>query len=81
MNDPEFVEISVKDSGIGIKEEDIPHLFDSDKLARKQGTDRENGSGLGLSLCKDSLEKLGGYIEVLSRVNEGSEFIVYLKRS
>lgn len=64
----------VKDTGIGIKEEEIKHIFDrfsqaNNKIARKYG-----GTGLGLSIVKAFIEKMGGQIWVKSVKNEGSEF-------
>ena len=72
--DDKFIEISVKDDGIGMSKETIESLFDNEKINSRIGTANEQGSGLGLFLCKDFVEKHGGKIWVESSVNEGSEF-------
>ena len=66
--------ISVKDTGIGISEVDIKNLFKIEKLFSKSGTNNEKGSGLGLILCKEFIEKQGGRIWVESVAGYGSEF-------
>lgn len=68
-----FCEITVKDSGDGIPENEIEYLFDlhnKSKITKKS----KSGSGLGLILCKDFVEKQGGKIWVNSKLGEGSEF-------
>ncbi|MDA3904583.1 MAG: ATP-binding protein [Bacteroidales bacterium] len=49
--------VSVMDTGIGIKPEDLKNLFKIDKATSTRGTDNEKGTGLGLLLCKDFVEK------------------------
>lgn len=66
--------ISVQDTGIGIAEENIPKLFLLDTKLRKKGTAQERGSGLGLILCKEFVEKNNGKIWVESKLGEGSRF-------
>lgn len=68
------VTISVKDTGIGISEDNIIKLFRIDTRFQLPGTDNELGTGLGLKLCKEFIEKLGGNIWVESKENIGSEF-------
>ena len=70
-----MVEISVKDNGVGMTAEDVENLFGIDVKNSNMGTANEQGSGLGLILCKDFVEKHGGEIWVKSTINEGSEFI------
>jgi len=70
-----MVEISVKDNGVGMIAEDVESLFGIDVKSSNMGTANEQGSGLGLILCKDFVEKHGGEIWVKSEVNIGSEFI------
>jgi len=70
-----MVEISVKDNGVGMTEEDVENLFGIDVKNSSIGTANEQGSGLGLILCKDFVEKHKGEIWVKSEVNKGSEFI------
>ena len=69
------VTISVKDTGIGIPEENIKELFRIDSKYSRPGTDKEQGTGLGLKLSKEFVEMQGGKIWVESIVNKGSEFI------
>ena len=70
----DFVEISVKDNGIGISQFDIDNLFSIEVKSSNVGTANEQGSGLGLILCKDFVEKHGCKLWVESAINEGSEF-------
>ena len=69
------VTISVKDTGIGISVDNIDKLFRIDSKCTRPGTDKEQGTGLGLKLSKEFVEKLGGKIWVESIENKGSEFI------
>ena len=75
MND---VVITVKDTGTGISSEDIGKLFRIDTVYRTPGTENEKGTGLGLILCKEFVEKHGGKIWVESTVGSGSKFIFTL---
>jgi len=70
----DFCRISIKDDGVGISEEDIQKIFRIDSKHKTVGTKGEKGTGLGLILCKDFVEKNGGEIAVKSVVGEGSEF-------
>jgi len=72
------VEVTVKDNGIGILPENLTKLFRIDENISTEGTARERGTGLGLVLCKEFIEKNGGQIEVVSKINEGSKFIFTL---
>jgi len=74
------VEISVEDNGIGIPEEQIPKLFKIDSHFKSHGTDNETGSGLGLILCKEFIEKHGGKIWAESVKGKGSCFRFTLPR-
>ncbi|MEQ6119011.1 hybrid sensor histidine kinase/response regulator [Reichenbachiella sp. MALMAid0571] len=76
-----FVEISISDSGIGIKKENIDNLFRIEKKTKSIGTQGEEGSGLGLLLCKEFAEANGGTIKVESIENQGSTFTVILPLS
>jgi len=70
----ETVRVDVIDSGIGIAEENIGKLFAIDKNTTTQGTEGETGTGLGLVLCKEFVEKNNGRIWVESQLGKGSAF-------
>jgi len=67
-------EISVKDTGVGITPENISKLFRIDIKYSTKGTEMERGSGIGLILCKEFVEKHSGKIWVESQQEKGSEF-------
>jgi PAS domain S-box-containing protein len=71
---PSDVIISVSDNGIGIESDNIAKLFDIGQVHTTTGTADEKGTGLGLLLCKDFVEKHGGKIWVESEVGIGSRF-------
>jgi two-component system, OmpR family, phosphate regulon sensor histidine kinase PhoR len=67
------VRVEVKDTGYGISEKDLPHMFE--KFYRVERTSNEApGTGLGLAVTKNLLEVMGGNIELESRYGEGSTF-------
>jgi anti-sigma regulatory factor (Ser/Thr protein kinase) len=70
----QYVEISVTDTGVGIPEEHLPDLFRIDVKVSTPGTAGERGTGLGLPLCRDLIEKNGGTIEVESEPGKGTTF-------
>ncbi|MDP2682100.1 MAG: ATP-binding protein [Deltaproteobacteria bacterium] len=70
--------IKVIDTGMGIAEEDLPHIFDRFYRVDKARTTGAGGVGLGLSICKEIAEAHGGKIEVESEAGKGSVFKVYL---
>ncbi len=74
-NKQQFIEISVKDNGIGISKEIQSKLFDIGENTSTQGTENETGTGLGLILCKEFVEKHGGKIWIKSEEEKGSEFV------
>jgi PAS domain S-box-containing protein len=76
----QFLKISVADNGIGMKAEKLDSIFKIDQTSSTPGTDNEHGTGLGLQLCKELVEKQGGQIFVESKVGEGSIFSFTLPR-
>lgn len=70
----EFLAISVKDNGVGMSEENKNKLFKIAENSSTQGTEGEQGTGLGLILCWECVEKCGGKIWVDSEEGKGSTF-------
>ena len=68
------VEIAVTDTGIGMSQEQREKLFRIDVKSSTPGTASEEGTGLGLILCKELIEKNGGEIGVESEPGKGSTF-------
>lgn len=75
---PKFIDIEVKDDGVGISQENIQKLFKVNQQVVNQGTENEKGTGLGLILCKEFVEKNNGKIWVESKLGSGSSFHVLL---
>ena len=69
-----YIEISVTDTGTGIDSKNLENLFRIDSKISKTGTNNERGSGLGLILCKEFVEKQGGKIRATSELGKGSRF-------
>jgi signal transduction histidine kinase len=68
------ITISVKDSGVGIPEENLDKLFKIESSFSTFGTDKEKGTGLGLIICKELILKNKGTIRVESTENIGTTF-------
>ncbi len=68
------IEVTIRDNGVGISEQDLTNIFTKDLHFTKQGTSKERGTGFGLILSKDFIEKNGGQLSVVSGVNQGSSF-------
>jgi PAS domain S-box-containing protein len=66
--------ISVKDSGTGMTKEKVDSLFRLQNSLSTPGTEKEQGTGLGLKLCKEFTERMGGRIWVVSKEGQGSDF-------
>lgn len=69
-----LVVVTVSDTGVGIAPQDIKKLFRFEEQLKTEGTDREKGSGLGLVLCKEIIDKSGGKIWAESTEGDGSRF-------
>lgn len=78
--DTEIVEIAMNDTGIGIDEGDLPHIFERFYRADKSRNRSTGGVGIGLAITKALIEAHDGSIEVKSRISEGTEFIIRLPR-
>ena len=71
---PSGLAIVVQDNGIGMDATRVSHLFELEDVHSSSGTNGERGSGLGLVLCKELVQKNGGKIYAESEVNIGSIF-------
>jgi two-component system sensor histidine kinase/response regulator len=69
-----YIEVSITDTGTGIDPKNLENLFRIDSKISKIGTNNERGSGLGLILCKEFIEKQGGKIWAASELGKGSRF-------
>jgi signal transduction histidine kinase len=74
----EWATITVTDTGIGIPESELPHVFDRFFRGEKPQTMQISGTGLGLAIVKEITELHGGRVTVNSQVDEGSTFTVWL---
>ena len=72
IHQPQTIEISISDTGVGIPDEIMPKLFQIDENITTLGTDNEKGTGLGLLLCKEFIQKNGGDIIVKSEIGKGT---------
>lgn len=79
--DDNFIETSVCDNGVGMDNDAVSKLFRLDFSLSKPGTDNEMGTGLGLILCKEFIEKNGGVINVQSQLGKGSKFSFRLPKA
>jgi len=73
-----FVKLSVADTGIGIKPQDLDLLFRPFRQIDSGLTRLHEGTGLGLAICRKLLELMGGHVTAVSEWSRGSEFIVTL---
>ena len=78
VNDDQNIEISVKDTGIGMNQKILDKLFSHDEQTNRKGTEGEASSGLGLIICKEFVEKHGGKIWAESKEGKGSTFYITL---
>jgi two-component system sensor histidine kinase/response regulator len=80
-NGSKEIAIAISDTGVGMPESVKQAIFDSDNIVSNPGTANEKGTGLGLKLCKEFIEKNRGRMRVESKVNAGSTFYVYLPQA
>ena len=76
-----LLQISVKDTGIGIKEDEIEYVFDAYERADFKKNQETQGTGLGLNITKNLVELMGGEIGVKSEYGRGTEFFVEIPQS
>ena len=79
--DGDWVVLTVEDNGIGIPEDDLPHIFERFYRVDKMRSRAIGGTGLGLSIVKDTVESRGGRITAAPRPEGGTVFTVYLPRA
>ncbi len=70
----DFVEVSIKDNGVGMPDDIKESLLHSVNIQSTRGTSNEKGSGLGLVICRELITKIGGKLLVKSEVGKGSTF-------
>jgi PAS domain S-box-containing protein len=70
--------IYISDNGVGINSSDMDKLFDISNIKISRGTDGEGGTGLGLFICREFVEKHGGKISAESKLGTGSTFLITL---
>ncbi|MDB5259844.1 MAG: histidine kinase [Candidatus Nomurabacteria bacterium] len=73
--DKKHLKLSIKDNGTGISSDDLPYIFERFYKASHSRSDN-NGSGLGLSITKEIIEKSGGTVVINSEVHKGTEVII-----
>ncbi len=76
----EYIDVCIRDDGVGIPVESIPYLFQRFYRAKNVTIAEIPGSGIGLYIVKSIVDELGGKITVKSELNQGTAFIVSLKR-
>jgi signal transduction histidine kinase/DNA-binding response OmpR family regulator/ligand-binding sensor domain-containing protein len=77
-NDNNYIELKIKDNGIGIEADKLTHIFDRFYQVDDSNTRKAHGSGIGLSLVKELIKLMDGDVAVESEVNNGSVFTVIL---
>lgn len=73
--------IRIRDTGIGIPQEKLPHIFEPFYRVSKSRTRKTGGAGLGLAVVKTIIERHGWSISVNSTVGVGTEFVIHLYKS
>ncbi len=80
QEEADFYQMKVQDNGLGISPETLEKLFQDAPMSSKRGTNNETGTGLGLMLCKDFIQKNGGQIWAESEEQKGSSFYFTLPK-
>ena len=70
--------VTVEDEGEGISEADLPHVFERFYRGRRNAGERDGTSGLGLAICKELVERMGGSISLESEEGVGTKVEIEL---
>jgi len=81
VSSPDFIHFKIQDNGIGIPAEEIPNLFQPFTQAEENSLTQKEGTGLGLAISQNFAQMLGGYIDIESKLGQGSRFNVHLPRT
>ena len=76
-----FIEVSVSDSGIGIPEDALPHIFERFYRADESRARKSGGTGLGLAIAKWVIDSHKGFVEIVSRKDVGTKFTIFFPAS
>ena len=76
-----FIEIQIKDNGVGMSESAVQHILEGKHVTSSAGTASERGSGLGFSIVIEFVKKLNGKINLVSKVNKGTTVILKLRKA
>ncbi len=76
----DYYEFLVSDTGIGMTEEQLANIFSLEHIKSLPGTNQEKGTGLGLIISKEFVERNGGKISVSSKLNDGTTFSIMLPK-
>jgi two-component system, sensor histidine kinase and response regulator len=79
-NGVDFIQVSVKDYGVGIADEDVQKILAAEEVFTTIGTANEKGSGLGLRLSREFIEQNGGKLGIKNHVAQGAEFFFSLRK-
>jgi len=78
LADGKYFKVSVTDNGMGIPEEDIPHIFERFYRVEKARNSDKGGTGLGLAIAREIVQAHGGNIQIHSKLHEGTTVDIYL---
>ncbi len=74
------IKVEIMDSGIGMSDQQLQNLLEPGYFNTKTGTAHEKGTGIGLKLCAEFIEKLGGQLEIITELGKGSTFSFLLSK-
>jgi signal transduction histidine kinase len=75
-NNPEFCQLVLEDTGLGMDEKTIKEILKDDELLAKKSDTETIGTGLGMQLCKQMVKKNGGTIRIESELHKGTKMIL-----